>query len=147
MRLQQSRSTAVISAPGIVQAITGSAPSNRASVETPILNATLTLLSLFLTILRDNSSKKDSNYPGFGHKPWTKTRKPSVDVLVSQSASRREPLSLVSSIRTSNADPLIWHRVARFISAVQPPARPDLFLYVLRPAILADEATAHSQPR
>src|SRR5260221_6685620 len=56
MRLQQSRSTAVISAPGIAQAVTGTAASNMASVETPILNASLTFVSLFLTVLRSNSS-------------------------------------------------------------------------------------------
>lgn len=65
MRLQQSRSTAVIAAPGKVHAITGSAASSSAKAETPTLAASLTTVSLFLTVVRGNGSKKASNYPSF----------------------------------------------------------------------------------
>lgn len=62
IRLQQSRSTAVIAAPGMVHAITGSAASSSAKAETPTLAASLTPISLFLSVVRGNSSKKVSNY-------------------------------------------------------------------------------------
>ncbi len=65
IRLQQSRSTAVIAAPGMVHAITGSAASSSAKAETPTLTASLTTVSLFLTVVRGNGSKKVSNYPSF----------------------------------------------------------------------------------
>lgn len=51
IRLQQSRSTAVIAAPGMVHAITGSAASSSARAETPTLAASLTTVSLFLIVL------------------------------------------------------------------------------------------------
>lgn len=54
MRLQQSRSTAVIAAPGMVHPITGSAASSSAKAETPTLTASLTTVSLFLTVVMGN---------------------------------------------------------------------------------------------
>ena len=68
IRLQQSRSTAVIAAPGMVHAITGSAAKSSAKAETPTPAASLTPISLFLSVVRGNSSKKVSNYLSFRSK-------------------------------------------------------------------------------
>src|SRR5229473_3952384 len=65
IRLQQSRSAAVITAPGSVQAITGSAAISTARAEIPIFTRSLTPISLFLTVVRGNHSAKFSNYAGF----------------------------------------------------------------------------------
>src|SRR5258708_10136211 len=61
MRLQQSCSAAVIAAPGLAQAMTGSAASSIARIETPTLVASLTPISLVLTIVRGNGPTKASN--------------------------------------------------------------------------------------
>src|SRR5438445_9639427 len=59
--LQHSRSADVIAAPGNTHAATGSAASISARAETPTLIASLTPISLVLTIDRGNGSRKVSN--------------------------------------------------------------------------------------
>jgi len=61
IRLQQSRSAAVIVTPGTVHAITGNAPSSIARSETPTLVPSLTAISLILTFPRGNGLRKVSN--------------------------------------------------------------------------------------
>ena len=101
MRLQQSRSAAVIVASGRAQAMTGSAASSSARIETPALAASLTPISLVSTTFRRNGSKKVSNYPGFS----------SVSIPpVSQSASVEEFANTPPSVTS-----------ARKISGVQMP--------------------------
>jgi hypothetical protein len=63
MRLQQSRSAAVMVAAGLAHAITGAAASSSARIETPILTESLTLLSLCLTVIRSNQPKESYELP------------------------------------------------------------------------------------
>src|SRR5712692_8828042 len=60
IRLQQSCSAAVITAPGLAHAMTGSAANSSASTETPTLATSLTPISLVLTMVRSNRSRRVS---------------------------------------------------------------------------------------
>jgi len=65
MRLQQSRSAAVITAPGLTHAMTGSAAISSARVATPTLSPSFNTKSLNPTMVGRNASGKVSNYPRF----------------------------------------------------------------------------------
>src|SRR5258708_8259110 len=91
-RLHHSTSAAVIVGPGLAHAMTGRADSSRARIETPALPASLTPISLVLTIVRSNRLRKVSITPVSGPFQQQETRDwdpLGSDVLASQSPSTR----------------------------------------------------------